>query len=744
MLRALLSSFVMTLALLLAACGGGSGGDTAGAPPSATASSNVVKGLIRNGVVTAWRWSGGAYVQVGSARTGENGDFSLTVQDPVPGEVLRLALDVSSDTRPGYRTEMLCDVAQCGSGVRGDWVPLTTGLGLTSWISVGSDGALTVMPMTPVSTLLVRYAEDLGGGHLTAPTLDVARQRIAGLFKLTPEQLLARPGNIVNALWLDAASPEAIKVSLLSAAFAELSTASGYSIEQVLQHFATTFSQHDGHLMQDGEVGSLGDVYRAVGAIVTAAGAPAVQAWVQDWITGVTTALQSGQLNTAACAPDCQPFDSNVFLTALGTGSDSLGGDLRRVMNEKGAASLEQLLAGELSRYGWLLSADSVALTQSAVQVVGISALSVLGMAPAAPAGLAVVREGNVLHFDGTINGLVMDLDITVPPLLDTLQAYEPGTAMTFVFGAQGTVQNERLRASINGTLSIDATGTDFAPLRDAIAAYVMASMGSDPNAVLLAQASLLQSVGGVLRTGQAVFTLDGSAGVARLELQGDALVETSRLAVAGKAGLNVDMDGLVGGGVKASGQVDHGSLELPNGDTFTVNPEQGHYLRFALAQDGTAELNIGVHVLGHDATVSGSGTLAALGPLLSHLKDGIANQLQSLTLDFTALATQFMTDAQALALTVSGQAVIPDYDHTYTMTFAGGVLAISQPDSSAVALRVVFSSHGLVAAAGGKWWMVGVDLSVPSLPALLLSDSSGGEWRWDFDFSGVTSVATL
>ncbi|HEX4869399.1 MAG TPA: hypothetical protein VFV15_01565, partial [Moraxellaceae bacterium] len=230
----------------------------------------------------------------------------------------------------------------------------------------------------------------------------------------------------------------------------------------------------------------------------------------------------------------------------------------------------------------------------------------------------------------------------------------------------------------------------------------------------------------------------------ARLELQGDALVETSRLAVAGKAGLKVDMDGLAGGGVKASGLVDHGSLELPNGDTFTVDPEQGHYLRFALAQDGTAELNIGVRVLGHDATVSGSGTLAALGPLLSHLKDGIADQLQALTLDFTALATQFLTDARALALTVSGQAVIPDFDHAYTLTLANGVLAISQPDSSEVALQVVFSSRGLVASAGGKWWMVSVDLSVPGMPALLLSDSSGGEWRRDFDFSGVTGVAAL
>lgn len=742
MLRALISSFVLSLTLLLAACGGDSSG-AAAPPPTATASSTVVKGLIRNGVVSAWRWQEGAYVKVASTRTSEAGDFALEIPDPVPGEILRLELGVSSDTRPGFRTEMLCDVAQCGSGVRGDWVPLESGLGLVSWVSIGADGAPTVMPLTPVSALLVRYAEDLGGGHLSAPALDVARMRIAALFKLTPEQLLARPGNIVNALWMSVASPEAIKLSLLSAAFAELSSSSGLGIEQVLQNYAAAFLANDGHLLQDGGTASLGNIYRGIDGIIAAAGAPAVQAWVQDWVTGVTTALQSGQLNTAACAPDCPPeFDSGVFLAALGTGSDTLGGDLARIMVEKDADSLEQLLMGELSRYGWLLSSDTVALSQSVVQVIGLSAQGALGLPPTAPEGLTVSQEGNVLHFDGTLNALVVDLDITLPPVASMIFNYTAAdTPMNFVFGAQGTVQNDHFRASIDGTLSIDATKTNFLPLRNAVMAFFMASSGSDPEAVALAQANLLGAVADILRSGEAVFTLEGSAGLAKLELQGEALVEASRLAVAGKAWLHVNMDGLAGGAIAADGKVEHGTLELPSGDTFTVNPALGHFLRFALAKDGTAELNIAAHVLGHDATVSGSGRLAELGPLLSHLKDNVATQLQAATLNVTTIIDSLVADVQKLALTVSGQAVIPGFGHTYTLTIADGILAISQPNSSEVALRLSLAGHGVIAMAGGKWWQLGVDLAVSGHPSLQLSDSDGGEWRWDFDFSGLAAL---
>ncbi|MCC2637402.1 MAG: hypothetical protein K0Q68_1121 [Moraxellaceae bacterium] len=744
MMRALVASFAFSLCLLLAACGGDSDGGSGAPAASGSVSSNVVKGLIRNGVVTAWRWRDGQYVRVATARTSDTGDFALEIPAPVPGEVLRLDLGLSGDTSAARRTEMLCDVAQCGSGVRGDWVPLTTELGLTSWVSVGEAGELTVMPMTPVSTLLVRYAENLGGGHLTAAVLDAARLRVAALFRMTPEQLLTRPGNIINALWLDAATPEAVKLSLLSAAFAELASVQGVTIQEVIASYVEHFIANDGHLVQADATASLGDLYSGVNGVVAAAGAPAVQAWVNNWITEVSAALQSGKLNTTACAPDCAPFDSNDFLNALGTSSDSLGGDLRRVMTEKNVDTLEELLAGELSRYGWLLGPDSTALAQVALQVVAVGALSSIGFPASSTEQLSLVQEGDVLHVDGSINGLLVDLDITIPQLLNMIQAYTPGQSLNFLFGAKGTVQNGRFRASIDGTLAIDATGTDFLPLKQAITAVIMAQMSGDAAASETALASALKAVADIIRKGEATFTLNGAAGLAKLELQGDALVETSRLAVEGNAWLHVNMDGRNGSAIAANGKVEHGRLALPNGDHFEVDPARGHFLRFALGEDGTAEVNFAANVLGHAASASGNGRLAALGPMLNNLRDGISAQVETLDLDLNGILAQLVEDFGQLALTVTGHAVIPDFGHTYTLTIADGQLAISQPGSTETALQVGLGGTGLMAQAGGKWWLLGIDLRTPGYPALTLLDSSGGDWRWEFDFTGVLVVTAL
>lgn len=749
MLRALLASFAFSLSLLLAACGGDSAPASAGSPPalpaSVSGSGNVVKGLIRNGIVSAWRWEAGTYVQVASARTGAGGDFVLDIPDPVAGEVLRLQLDVSPDTSPEQRTEMLCDVAQCGSAVKGEWVPLASGMGLRSWASVGADGVVTLMPMSPVSTLLVSHAEALNDGHLTAASVDVARLRVADLFGMTPQQLLSRPGNILDSLWLDAASPEAMRLSVLSAAMAELSTLSGLSIEQVMGIMLERFNAHDGHLMQAGETGSLADLYQGVSSL--AAANPAVQHKINSWLTAAIAGLQSGQLNTAVCGTSCATFDSNDVLDALGAGSDTLGGDLRRVMAEQGAARIEDLLAAQLAQYGWLATPDSVALAGVAVDVALQSAMASAGLGDASLAGVTVVREGNVLHFDGVYNGFTLDLDVTVPPLSQQILDYQPGSVLSFVIGARGTVQNDRLRASLDGNLTIVADGTDFTATRTALTALAGAMLASDPVAAAQARTALLAAVADIIRTGEGTFTLQGSAALSSLQLQGDVLTEIRQLAISGRGQMHIDMDGLANGGIKAEGSLDYGSLTLPTGDTFTIDPAKGNSLTFALDADGTAALNIGAHVLGHDATVTGVGRLAALGPLLGHLRDNVAGLAENLSrilvsgIDFSPTLAQLLTDLKALSLSVSGQAVIPDYSHTYSLTIADGVMTLSQPDSSVAALRVELLAQGLLARAGEQWWLVGADLSTPAYPAVTLADSRGGEWRWDFDFAGLLAA---
>ena len=101
-----------------------------------------------------------------------------------------------------------------------------------------------------------------------------------------------------------------------------------------------------------------------------------------------------------------------------------------------------------------------------------------------------------------------------------------------------------------------------------------------------------------------------------------------------------------------------------------------------------------------------------------------------------------FLSDLKALELTVNGRAVIPDYGHTYDLAIADGVLRLSQPNSDQTALELALLTRGLVARAGSQWWLLGLDLSTPGYPALTLEDAAGGEWRWVYNFSGVTTLA--
>lgn len=749
MLRALLASFLLSMSVLLAACGDGGGAApaTAAPPPppaSVSAGSNVVKGIVRNGIVSAWRWQDGEYVQVASARTGSDGAFVLSIPAPVPGEVLRLQLDVSADTRPELRTEMLCDVARCGSADRGEWVPLADGLGLASWAGVGEDGSVTLMPMTALSTLLVSHAEQLGGGRLTAASVEVARVRVAALVGLNPAQLLARPGDILDTLWLEAASPEAIRVAVLSAAMAELAALNSIGIDQVLAVLAERFNAHDGRLMQAGEPGSLADILQAVASL--AAGSPVLQEKVQAWVQAMVAGLRSGELNTTACAPDCGEFRSSSVLAALGTGPGTLGGDLGRLMNEQGVTRIEDLIAAQLAHYGWLAHQDSLALAGVAWNVAAVSAMSALGTGGVSMPGVNVSRSGNVLSFDGEFNGFRIELDVTVPPLLQQLYLWTPGSSLVLTIGVQGSVENDRVRGRLDGTLAIDASATNFSAVKSAMQSLFQAMQTQDQAAALAAQQALLQAAGGIVRTGAATFTLQGEAALAKLAVQGEQLVETSLLGIKGRGVLDLDMDGGAGGAIVASGRADHGTLVLPNGDTFTLSPGAGHALTFALGADATASLRIGAHVLGHAATVSGDGRLAGLGALLGHLRDNVAGMVEGLATgvqpSLDPLLAQLLTDLRKVSLSLSGQAVIPDYGHTYTLTVANGVLRLSQPNSGVTALELALLTRGLMVRAGTDWWLLGVDLSLPTYPALMLADSRGGEWRWDFNFSGVTALA--
>lgn len=721
MLRALFASFCLSLTLLLAACGSSSDSSPAasgGSQPSSAVSSNVVKGLIRNGVVRLSRWQAGAYVTVATARTDDAGAYTLSVPSPVVGEVLRLDLDLSTDL--SHPTEMLCDAVACGTASFGQWATLTSAPGLSSWVSIDADKNAVVMPMTPVSTLLVHYAERVGGGHMDAGSLGLARQRVASLFNLSTDDLLVRPGNVANGVFLSSASPAAVKLSLLAAAFAQLADNS-HALENIIGGYADAFVDNNGHLLQAGNDKSLANLYQALQGVLGAAGNPELQSAVTTWLNNAVAALENGKLNTVCNeGHPCAEFSSDRFLTALGTGPDTLGGDLRRVMLEQNAASLEQLVAQQLSQFGWLASGDTVAVAGVALQSLGYFLNNLKGEPMTAAYGLTPSLNNSnplqpLLHIEGNQNGMDVNLDIGMPTLVSLV-----GNTPIFSLSLNGGLENSRVVAAIHGTLIIDPTGTDLTELFTA----------STDSAKKTAVANLL-------RTAKLKFSLEGSASLTKKS-------NDSQLGITGKGDLTINMSGTESGAIVAAGKADYGTLTLPNGMSFSVDPLKHEKLEFSLGADGQLDTQFSANdVLGYDASVSGGGKIKNLGVLLTNLRNAAATQVQAGTFTLATLVSQLLTDASSLSMTVDGSANIPALAHTYTLSYAAGHLVITQPNSTAKALELTFSLSGILAQAGGSWWLIGLDVATINHPAITLSDDTGGEWRWEFDISGLLMAAS-
>lgn len=724
--RHVLASLCLFLSLVLAACGGGSGSDSSGSStPTSTVSSNVVKGIIDNGIIKAWRWENGAYVQVGSAATDVTGHYSLSLSDHAQG-LVRLDLTISTD--PANPTRMRCDAAKCGNAAFGDWVTLTTNPGLSTWAKVAADGTVTVMPMTPVSTLLVRYAEAVGG-HLDADTVSFAEQRIASLLNMSTDDLLAVPGDLTSVVWVNAASNKALKLTLLAAAFADIANGQGKDVSAIINDYATAFNDNNGRLLQAGDTGvaTLGNLLQSAINSGVLSHSPANADWEQT-----LTTLQS---NVLSALPAGATFDSGKLLTALGP----MGDDIRSVITASGKNNLEELVTSELAQFGWLASKDTAGVAGVAVQTVVYAVMGSTALGAIPPQYLAFVPSLSVVAAsDGggldvvlfpptktmtikgtTPDGMVVDLTLT-------LTALNAGShANPFSFSAVGTVTNANVKATINGTLTIDPTTTDLSPLVNAIGSLgASATGGSTFNGQ-----ALLAAITGLLQSGHGVFTIQGTAAL-------ESLVNTgSTLSVDGKASLDLNMAGGANGAIAASGSVDHGTLALPNGDHFVVNPDNGDFLTFALGSGGSFSTQFSAYVLTLPQTVvTASGSLSALGNLLSSARDNVVSQLQAATLDLASILNVFVNfDYSQMHLTVNGQAnILGSYQHVYKLALANGDLTITQPNSNQVAIEVSGSTKGLMVRAGTLWWVLGVDLSNVNDPALTVGDASGGEYRID------------
>lgn len=716
---------LLASSLFLAACGDDKS-DTATSPPPSSVSvvqSSAIKGVIHNGRVQASRWVDGAWSPVATAMTDEAGAFSLNLQGASAG-ILRLELALSDD--PATPTRMRCDApAGCGSAAFGEWQTQTASPALLSWAQIDAAGDVTVMPITPLSTMVVRYAESLSG-VLNESAITFARNRLAALLGVTSESLMTRPGDVTSATFLASASADALRVSLFSAAFSQMSA--GGDLNQTIDAFVDAFISNNGRLLQAGNV-SLADLLIAATAVAGHVGVDTASLDVDEWQLRLAT-LADGQLLGLNAAV----FDSNVFVTDLG----ALGDDVKRVMRDSGAVSLEHLFVKELSEFGWLLGAESPVVAEVALQTViyaamGSAYLDVLPTSitqlPLAEGELNVTLKRktatvpNQLLVAGTFKGLLVNVTV------DLTTFKQGAAARLFTYKAVGSVGNDRIDATIDGVFSIDPHETELGPLLaaiDSLASQIAA--GSNPDL-----SGLSAVVAAFLTTGHGTFALDGHAGI-------ENLLNGSQLAVTGKASAELDMDGAANGGVLVNGGIAYGDLILPNGDNFRIVRGSDQHLTFTLDSEGNGSMSarfLANILTVPEARVIATGSIARAGLLASHVRDEAVNVLNQFSAGAAvdiegALAGILAFDFTGMNLVVDGRAVVDSWSKTYRLKVRNGEVGIYQPNSdSKLALSLSLGQQGVFVQTATRSWLIGVDFANP---ALIVSDSDGGESRYSFD----------
>lgn len=169
-----LAGVLFLAVLMLSGCGGGGGGGGGVVPATTVVSGVAAKGPIRTGTVKVFAIVNGIEdrsAPLGQGQTDGNGNYSVDV-DSYTGPIL---VEVSGGS---YTDEV--------SGAT-----VTLNAPLRAIISAAATGSQTVA-ITPLTELA--YKKALGGGLLTAASIDDANATIAAFFKLT-DIIRSTPGS---------------------------------------------------------------------------------------------------------------------------------------------------------------------------------------------------------------------------------------------------------------------------------------------------------------------------------------------------------------------------------------------------------------------------------------------------------------------------------------------------------------------------------------------------------------------
>lgn len=231
-MKKLALSVAVSAALFLSACGGSGGGSS-----SSTALSGVAaKGVIQQGIVTAYELVEGAWVARGTAETNDSGQYSLNLVNYKNG-VVKLVLSAGANTR------MKCDLSDCDGVAFGQSVALGSDFALDAVLpNLATATNIPITPYTHMAAAMIEAQVKADPAAVTADAISSALSKVSALagFDVASTRVI----DITDATQLAAASDDEKIAAVRGAAIMELTSAQ-LSIEQVLQDLAATFADGD-------------------------------------------------------------------------------------------------------------------------------------------------------------------------------------------------------------------------------------------------------------------------------------------------------------------------------------------------------------------------------------------------------------------------------------------------------------------------------------------------------------------
>ncbi len=343
-------------ALLTSACGGGGSSSTTPTPVSnpKTLSGVVAKGVVRQGLLTAYESIGGAWVLRGTARTDAAGQYSVELLDYVGGPLKVLA------TADGA-TKMKCDVEKCGDAAFGSEVALSKNFAMETIIP---GHVTTPVPVSPYTNMVAAYLESLNGnkGGVTKEQIEAAAATFSQLTGF-PVLKTAVP-DVTDSSKFAAGTSEQKLAGLLGAAILKMAIDNKQDVTAVLSDLAKAYA--DGSL--DGDAAIIKRLLDSWAAIASdaklsalLASNSAVQGLLKSQIEAISALCTKNQCNldpqekdkadlakAKTLARNSSGFIDKLINTNFDEPLDSLGKDLSDAFFDRNATGITQVMGAVL------------------------------------------------------------------------------------------------------------------------------------------------------------------------------------------------------------------------------------------------------------------------------------------------------------------------------------------------------------------------------------------------------------